>query len=734
MAAIGVKLRPRRALPNITAGLIGGLLALIWSLSWATLIFSGPLAPHLSQGLALGLIGAVALNIAAACGSSFPSAVAGPQSSMAVIVAVMAASIAGLLAHRAPSQALPTTLALIALTSLATGVFFLALGAFRLGRLIRFIPFPVTGGFLAGTGWLAAIGAVRVLTGIPLGVTTLHLLWRRDPLVHMLPGLVVALALLLVLRRVSHFLVMPALLLAAVGLFYGALAVAGIPPARAEAQGWLLGPFAAGHLYRPLGLGDIGQINWPALAGQAVGMATVIVIAAVGLLLNVTGLEVGIGQDLDVDRELRTMGVGNILSGLGGGLGGFHQITSSLVAQKLGSPSRLVGLVAAAVAAAALVGGTAVLSYVPRLLLGGLLLFLGLDLLIEWVYRAWFRMPRLDYATVVIILVVIGAAGFLQGVLVGVALGIVLFVISYSRIRVVTHELNGATYRSNVDRPPHQQRLLHEHGDAQYILELQGFLFFGTANGLLERIRRRVADPARRPVRFIVLDCRLVSGIDASTTLTFAKLRRLAQGRDIAVALTGLAPAVHRALRKGGAADAGDPTFRVFPDLDRGVEWCEEQLLAAAPGAAGGHRPLLDHLTDLLSSREAASGVMRYLERVQAPAGARLIRQGAPSDDLYLVESGRMTVVLERPDGDPIRLRTITAETVVGELGFFLGVPRTASIVAEQQSVVYRLTRRALRAMHSDDPAVALVFQELMTRLLAERVVSANETIAGLIR
>lgn len=734
-ASVSAEFQPARLLPSLTAGVVGGILTLIWSLSLAALIFTGPLSASLSEGLGLALLGALVLNIAAACGSGLPTAIAGAQESMAVIVAVMAASIAGQLARSASARVLPTVLAAIALTSVATGACFLGLGLFRLGRLVRFIPYPVIGGFLAGTGWFATVGAVQVLTGIAPGLATLPLLLRRDPLTHLAPGVLLALVLLVVARRGAHFFVMPLLLLGSGALFYGMLALLGVSPEAAEAQGWLLGPFAGGNLYRPLGPGDLAHIDWSALAGQAGAVVTIMAIAAVGLLLHVSGLAVETGQDLDADRELRVLGVANIAAGAASGLGGFHQISSSLVARKAGASSRLVGLVAAAIVALTLAGGTVVLAYIPRFALAGLLLFLGLDLLVEWVYRAWFRMPRLEYAMIVAILSVIVVAGFLQGVVVGVALGILLFAVAYSRVGVLTHELSGATYQSNVDRSPGQQRVLRSLGDHTSILMLQGFLFFGTATSLLETLQRRLADLTRQPVRYVVLDCRRVSGIDASALLTFARIRQVARGRAIAVVLTGLAPAVSHILRKGGIAEEGDDTFRVFPDLDRGVEWCEERLLAAAsPQGAADRRPLVDQLADLLSSREAAGGVMRYLERVRVPAGARVIRQGMPSDDLYLVESGRMTVVLERPEGDSIRLRAIAAGTVVGELGFFLGVPRTASIVAERPSVVYRLTRRALHAMKSNDPAVALAFQGLMTRLLAERVIDANETIAGLTR
>ncbi|HEX6509396.1 MAG TPA: SulP family inorganic anion transporter [Chloroflexota bacterium] len=725
--------RSRHVVPSITAGLVGGILTVIWSISFATLIFSGPLEPHVRAGLALALIGGVVLNLAGAWGSSVSTVIPAPQEVPAVVVAVMAASIVSVLTPRDPSQVVPTILAVIAITSLTTGAFFCVLGALRLGRLVRFVPFPVIGGFLAGTGWLIVVGAVKVLTGISLTVASLPDAWRGDAVAHMLPAVLLAIILTAGLRRFTHFSVMPALLLASIIVFYLTLTLVGLSPHWAQANGWLIGPLASGSLYPPFSLGDLQRINWPIVAAQTGSFATIMVASAVALLLNVSGLEVGTGEDLDVDRELRSMGIGNMVAGLGGGLAGFHSLSTSLIVRKVGSASRLIGLTTAAVAALALVGGTAVFAYFPRFVAGALLLYLGVDLLVEWIYRGWFTMSRLDYAMVVLILVVIGVWGVLQGLIVGIVLGIILFVVAYSRLGAVKHELSGATYHSNVDRSPRHRQLLYEHGDSLYILTLQGFLFFGTTSGLLEQIHRRLADSDRPIPRFIVLDCRLVTGVDASVAFTFTRLRQLADKHATSIILTGLAATVSQALRPGGFVDRQDATFRVFPDLDRGVEWCENQILRANLAMSGDEGSMVEQLADLLRSSDLAVRLMHYLERVQIRAGVQMLRQGSPSDTLYLIELGRMAVLLERPDGSEIHLRTIAAGAVVGEIGFYLGLPAAASVVPIESSVVYRLTRLALSEMEEHDPALAITFSELIVRLLAERLVHANETVGALL-
>jgi SulP family sulfate permease len=222
--------------------------------------------------------------------------------------------------------------------------------------------------------------------------------------------------------------------------------------------------------------------------------------------------------------------------------------------------------------------------------------------------------------------------------------------------------------------------------------------------------------------------------MDASALLSFAKLRDLAQAQQITVVLTGLAPQMQRHLLRACYADAQDTAIRLYADLDQGAEWCEEQILAAAHADAIAQHPLVEQLAAGPAGCSAAARLLCYLARLQIAPGEYLIRQGAPSDALYLVEAGQVTVVLERAGGGPLRLRTMGAGTIVGELGFYLGAPRSASVVAQQTCVVYRLSRSALQEMTTQEPTVATAFHELVARLLAERVVNANASVVALLQ
>ena len=310
---------PRRFLPTLTAGLIVGILAVAIRISLAALIFSGSLAAHVGSGIGLMLFGVCIMSIVGALTSSQPSTIIGPQDAPTAILALIAATLTQRMAASATTETIFYTLvAAIALSSLLSGIFFFTMGRLKLGRLIRFAPYPVVGGFLAGTGWLLVQGAIGVMAGVPLSFAQLPYLLQAAVLEQWLPGVIFALLLLVLLRRYTHVLLMPAMVVGAIGLFYAFLWLTHTSVAQAGTRGWLLQALPAGALWQPLVPAALARANWPAIVGQMDKIGTILLISMISLLLNVSGLELAVRQDLDLDRELQVAGIANLVAGLGG--------------------------------------------------------------------------------------------------------------------------------------------------------------------------------------------------------------------------------------------------------------------------------------------------------------------------------------------------------------------------------------------------------------------------------
>ncbi|MGB7087733.1 MAG: SulP family inorganic anion transporter, partial [Phormidesmis sp.] len=391
-------------LPTAVISGVIGMIGAMFSVSFAMLIFSGELADYLPAGIAIALLSGIILRTTVGLLSSYPGMIADTDALSSAILGLSAAAIATQMMPSATPEALfVTVLAAIALTSLLTGAFLFLLGFFKFGELIRFIPYPVIGGFLAGAGWLLIQGAVQVITAKALTFSHLAYLWQPPALCQCLMGLSIAVILLIVSSRFQHALAIPITLMGAIALFYLTLIVTHTSINTATAQGWLLSSPANGE-WRFFKISSFAQINGALLLTQLGSMATVALLAAVSVLLNSTGIELVTEQDIDLNRELKAAGSANLILAMMGGITGYQMVSDTLLAHKMGAKTRLVSLLTALVYVAILAWGFSGLALLPLPVVGSLLLFLGLSFLKEWLYDTWFSLPKTDYAIIWLIM------------------------------------------------------------------------------------------------------------------------------------------------------------------------------------------------------------------------------------------------------------------------------------------------------------------------------------------
>ena len=725
-------LLPHVLLPNVLAGLTAGLVTIVYSISFAALVFSDSLTPFFPQGVVIALVGATVSAIVVAWRSAFPFAVAGIESNSVVILALMAGAIGQTLESQAPERTYPTVWAALLLSTSLTGLFLFIVGRLRLGAWARFIPYPVIGGFLAGTGWLITRSSFKVMVGFPLELSRLSELMQPNTVLHWLIGVLFSLLLFFALTRYQHFAVLPGLLVIAIISFDIAWWLINASPVGSSAA-WFFQPLPSNQLLQTWQFSQLARVDWSVLVHQSGTLAALMTIVVISILLNSTGLELAASKNVDLNRELQINGIANMVNGLCGGMVGYLSINRSLLNRQAGATNPLAGIIAGGLCSAVLFSGAAFLAYLPKSILGGLLLYIGLSLLLRWVYRAWFQFSRLDYALIILILVIIAVWGFLQGVGAGIAVACFLFIFNYGRTPVVKHVLSGSIHQSNVQRSLTEQKLLQQKGDCIYILVLQGFIFFGTANALLERVHQRLDNPSLNLLLFVVFDFRLVSGIDSSAVLSLIKLKQLAQKRHLSLLFTHLHPTLQQQLEQGDLFVPDDEVCRLFPDLDLGLEWCESQILEASYLRRRRVVPLALQLKSLFPVPDLSTQLMSYLERIHLEAGDYLFHQGEPFDGLYFLESGRLSVLLELPDGQTKRLRSFTGMTTIGEIGLYQQAPRSASVIADQSSSLYFLSVRAFEAIETENPKLAASFHKFIVDLLVERLLHSEQELKSLL-
>lgn len=722
-------------LSSWAAGLVTGVIGVIRAISYASLIFSGALAMHLPTGLGMVVfstgvtVGVVALT------STLPGIIATPLAAPAAVLAIMAAGLAQELEGLSDAAVLSTVLVAISLSALLTGGMLLILGLLKQGERIRFVPYPVIGGFMAGTGWLLTKGFIQITTDVALDGSSLLNLIQPEMLVRWLPGVGFAIALLTATRLWKQFWVMPATLLGCAGLFFLMLWVSDISVPAAREAGWLLGSFPEGsQLWEPITPANLSQVHWEAIIHQSGSILTVMLISLLSLLLSNSSIELVVGRDLNLSQEMKAVGMANIASGIGGGMVGNQALPSTLLVHDIGAKYRLTGLVSVLPSIAVLVLGSAFLSYLPKAVLGSLILYLGLSLLWQWLYQAYFKLPLSDYLTVWATLILIDAVGFLPGIVIGFVITVILFMYRYSQVDVAKQVFSGDFGRSNMGRTPEQEEILSRHGHEIYALELQGFLFFGTANYLLTKIRDRILAPTEQEtasLKYLLIDFRQVSGLDSSAVLTFNKILKLAKKHDFILCLTNLRPDFENALERGQGLDLEGNLCQVFSDIDRGLEWCEQQILTSVKSSPDQDTTLSlqEHLVRLFLTPDQAAQFIAYLEPQTLPAGHFIFRQGESRSELYFIESGQVSVLLELADGRTKRLQTCSSGHLLGEMRFFDKVPLSSSVITDTPSQLYSLSKNTFHRMQQEAPELVQALQQHIVEILCESLIRRGEQI-----
>jgi SulP family sulfate permease len=283
------------------------------------------------------------------------------------------------------------------------------------------------------------------------------------------------------------------------------------------------------------------------------------------------------------------------------------------------------------------------MSLVPTPLVAGLLIWLGLQFLWKWTVGNRHESNAFDMCMVLTILFVVVRYGYVAGVAIGILMACIIFSVRYARVPFIKHHVSLAERRSNVGRSPEATVVLSRLGRSVPILQLQGYLFFGTTHGLQERVTTMLAD-----AQAVVLDFKLVNGLDSSAALGLKKMTRSAGERDVELILASLSEPCRQELLHAGVIGTGRAA-RDFVDLDSALEYCEDCVLATCDGLATERRRFLEWLTDELGSPEAAAEVEGATVQERFGPGDFLCREGEPTDSLMFIESGRINVVLGHP-------------------------------------------------------------------------------------
>ena len=573
--------RPQNFLPSLSAGLVTGIIAVIRAISYAALIFVGSLSGYLPTGVGMAIFSNVAIGMVVALLAPFPGIIATPLAAPTAVLATLASAIALRMNDSFPPQEiLVTVLAAMVISTILAGLLLLVLGRLKLGNKIQLIPHTVIGGFMGGTGLILLQGSLQVMTNVEVTLSELSTYLQPDVLPKWGTGVICAIILLVISERYKHFLVIPGTLLVLIAMFYLGFLVTDTSFTEAKAQDWLLSfSIDGGQLWQPLTPALFDGIHWSVIVQSWDAIASVIFICLLELVLTKNGIESFVRRDIDMNRTLEAVGLGNLVAGLGSGMAGNQALPSTILVSKMGASRRLTGVICALVSLAVLFLGPSFLSFFPRSVIGALSFYLGLSLVIKWVYQTWFQLDLSEYLIIIASLIVIFRVGFLEGIAVGFAAQIVLFLYNYGQKDLIKEKGDGQELPTSVTLSTSDRHFLQEKENQIQLWQLQGYIFFGTANRIVEKFRQLVKFNQQQQLSYLIIDGSQLEGLDASGVVSFAKILRLAYQQKITIVYTNLSPLVKHKLDRGQALEINNPYCQHFPNLEQALEWCQTQLL-----------------------------------------------------------------------------------------------------------------------------------------------------------
>jgi SulP family sulfate permease len=705
-------------------------MSVAYGLSFAALIFSASLHTWLAYGIAATFITTAISASFVAARSSLPFAIAAPDGATAAVTATLAATVAQRLNDMGPpDDLLAPVMVVVALATLLTGILLFLLGLARAGGAIRFIPYPVIGGFLSAAGWLMVSGAVSVITDQRLSLWTLGTLLTPMTLGQLAAAGAVALALYAGLRLGRNPFLLPAILLVAALLAHFAFALTGTSLSDALVLGWTFKSPAAVGLAPTWDLGDVRNFPWRILPGLSGDIFAVMFVTAITMLLNTTGIELATRREANLGRELKALGVANAVAAWLGGYVSCISLSRTTLVYAAGGRSPICGLTVAVASVLMLTVDPGFIAYIPKFVHGGLLLYLGASLMYEWLVDPARRISLLEYASLLTIALLIVEFGFIAGVLIGVIIGCATFAVSASRVNAIKFKFDGSEYRSTLDRGPDELAILAAHGGEIQGMSLQSYLFFGSANRLYEQVKSLFA--SEPDCRFLLFDFRLVTGIDSSAMHSFTQIKQVADELGARLVLVNLSNELGNAFR---ARDFITEDVIVALDLDRALESCEQAVIAAHMRAGGEAQTLRDWFTQALGNADYADQLAAVCQRLDVDKDAIIAAQGEPANSMHFILEGRVGIIVNMDDGRSIRVRSLGPHTTIGEMGLITSQLRSATIRAEVPSVLYALSAEAYERIKRDNEPLAQALLTYVVSVMAERLSFASKVIGVLRR
>ncbi len=559
---------------DIFGGITAGIVALPLALAFGIQAFGGVNDPSAaSMGALAGIVGATMLGFFASLFGGTHSQISGPTGPMTVVAATM---ISGIWASSGGN--ISSVLISMALAGLFCGLFQILFGIIKLGKYIRYIPYPVLSGFMSGIGVIIILQQLYPLVGLKGTGTMIDLVMGIPAAVS--DGISVT-ALLLGLGTILIIELFP-LLTKKVPATLVALIVMTVISLFCNLDGKLIiGEIPSGlplPFFAKAGI-DMASIDWGVvLKASLIPGLTLAGLGSIDTLLTSVVADNITKTKHNSNKELIGQGIGNAMAGLFCGLPGAGATMRTVVNVKSGGRTQISGMIHALLLLAILLGLGSLVKYVPLSVLAGILITVGWGIIDFRGFKDLFKIPKADAVVLVVVFIITVFVDLLTAVGIGMVIACVLFMKRASDLVEGGYSSSAMTnteIRKGLPDPglPDFDKSMpwHDEGGITdemrkhiFVQRLNGPIFFGTINKFKE-VMEDIPDHAK----VVIIRMKLVSFMDQSGLYAMETAIKDLQDRGILVLMTIIQPQPMYMLKTLNVIPSVVPeehTFKTFED------------------------------------------------------------------------------------------------------------------------------------------------------------------------
>jgi len=696
----GTKIPGLPGLSDILGGVAASAVVLPQAMAFGVVLFT-LLGATPATGALAGLIGAALLCFCSGMSGATLGLITAPSGPVLILLTGAVASL------QTVGVAGAELVSGVAAILVVAGLFQIGLGLSGGGQLIKFIPHPVVAGFLTGSGLLMVLSQQKIFAFDT--IPSLDSLWT------LVPPLIAVLT-FVVMSWVPRWL--PALPSTIAGLLGGTLLfhllVLFHPGAIPDA--WVIGTIPGREAIQfDFDPARFAALPWGIVVTSGLALA---LLASLDTLFTAVIADVETGVRHRSRRELFAQGVGQVATGLVGGMGGSGTTGATVVSVTTGG-RRWSAVVAAVVILLLILFAGKIGTVLPISVLAGIIIHVGWRMLekdvLAWARR---RRTRQDAAIAILVTLVTVAYDLMVAIGVGVVIAIIFFIRAQVKAPVIHRRSTAQQRRSVRSRSDQERQLLDEEGDRIILYELRGNLFFGSVDRLFNELEADLDKPV-----WLILHMQRVTQVDLTGIVILQQIARRLNDHGGQLIFCN----VHKAIGLGHqvrktwkklSPGKGGPKVKTFNGSDEALEYAENQLLEtrditlirATEKLALAETELCSGMTD-----SVVNNLQQVARVVELAKGEKLFAAGEFGDALFIVLSGEIDVRLPTTAHHYKRLAKYFPGSFFGEISLLDPGPRTADAVAVSPAELLLLDRAGITQLKArgENETVITLFEVL---------------------